>query len=142
MKLLPHYFKWIGIGLFFASMLLGIDDIQRGYLDGSNTNTINDFNQLLPEICSQLSDYILLLSLLLYILAKNKTEDEFAQKLRYESAFIVLIGTILTVFIIYLFNTEFVIKPSTFLALQMIGYLIVRLLKRRVILGGDHEEQS
>ena len=25
MKLLPHYFKWIGIGLLLVSMILGFD---------------------------------------------------------------------------------------------------------------------
>ena len=142
MKLLPHYFKWIGIGLFFLGMIFGIDDIQRGYLEGSNSNSIEDFNQILPDIFSVISDYITLLALLLYILSKNKIEAEFAQKMRYESAFSVLVLTIVTILIIYIFNREFEINPSIFLTLQMVAYLLFRSIKRGVILAEDYEEQS
>ena len=135
MKLLPHYFKWIGIGSIFLGFILGIDDVRRGSLEGRGMQISDGFSQLLPDICSQLSDYPMLIGLLIYILAKNKTEDEFAQKLRYESAFIVLVITIVVLIIVYMINPGLEFSPAYLLVLQMLAYLIIRSIKRGVILG-------
>lgn len=142
MKLLPYVFKWIGIGLFFLSMLLGFDDFCREYLETSTHGEVKAFEPVFPEIFPILSDYVLLFGLLLYILAKNKTEDEFFQKLRYESAFLVLVLTIGTVLVIYIFNSDFEISPSIFLTLQMVAYLLIRMFKRSLILTDNYEQQS
>lgn len=135
MKLLPHYFKWIGIGSIFLGFILGIDDVRGGFLEGSGMQISDGFSQLLPDICSQVSDYPMLIGLLIYILAKNKTEDEFAQKLRYESAFIVLVITIVVLIIVYMINPGLEFSPAYLLVLQMLAYLIIRPIKRGVILG-------
>lgn len=143
MKLLPYYFKWIGIILFPLGMIFGIIDSGRhGFLDARYGYDVENFQRILPEIVSQLADYATLVGLLIYILAKNKTEDELAQKLRYESAFLVLILTIGTVLVIYIFNSDFEISPSIFLALQMAAYLILRTVKKRTLTWEDDEEQS
>ncbi len=140
MKLLPHYFKWIGIGLLFLSMILGFEDFCRGLYDGWSGVEPRDFVPIFPEFFSEISDYVILLGLLAYILAKNKTEDELAQKLRYESAYIVLILTITVLLVVYIINSELKMSPAYILLLQMIAYLIIRLIKRSVILGGNNEE--
>ncbi|WP_297097939.1 hypothetical protein [uncultured Draconibacterium sp.] len=143
MKLLPHYFKKIGIGLLLVSIILGLDGFIHGFLDGiSGREYNNDFTPVFPEFFTQISDYVLLLGLLAYILAKNKTEDELAQKIRYESAFIVLVITILILIFVNMVNPNFEIKPGIFLFLEMLGYLFIRLIKRKAILGGNYEEQT
>ncbi|MFV0265629.1 MAG: hypothetical protein ACK5HT_00685 [Draconibacterium sp.] len=101
-----------------------------------------DFNPVFPEKVMHLSDFISLFGLLLYILSKNRREDEFIQKLRYESAFLVFTLSILIVLIIYAFNNDFKLSPSDFLSMQMIAYLIVRSIKKKIILWEDYEEQS
>lgn len=131
MKLLPHFFKWIGVGLLILSVILGIDDFYRGFIDGLLGKTPMDFAPVFP----QLSNYAILLGLLVYILAKNKKEDEFAQKLRYESAYIVLILTIVVLFFVYLVNPDIKMSPGYILLIQMIAYLFIRLIKKGVILG-------
>jgi len=150
MKLLPHYFKWIGLIIFFVGLTVNIiDDGRRGFIEGYN-DAIDDpserieteFHPVFPDRVTHFSDIALLIGLLIYILAKNKMEDEFMQKLRYESAFLVMVLSLFIVLIIYLFNENFKIDPSTFLSLQMIGYLLVRLFKRKLILREDYEEQS
>lgn len=141
MKLLPHFFKWIGLALFFSGFILAFDDVRLGFLEGYSQTTVENFERFFPVYFSILGDFASLLGLLLYILSKNKSEDEFAQKLRYESAFLVMVFTILTLMVIYIVNPDFEISPSTFLASQMFAYLIIRSLKRKVILGvGDYEE--
>ena len=140
MKLLPYYFKWIGLTLFFSGFILAIDDVRLGYIEGSTGATVENFERILPEIFSFWGDFVTLLGLLIYILSKNKTEDEFAQKLRYESAFLVMVITILTVLVVYVANHNYLIEPAMLLALQMIVYLIVRFFKRKIILGQVYEE--
>jgi hypothetical protein len=135
MKLLPHYFKWIGIGMLLLSLIFGFEDFCRGLFDGLIGEEAKDFVPILPEYFSQISDYVILMGLLVYILAKNKTEDEFAQKLRYESAFIVLVLTIIALFVVYIINPDVRMSPAYILLLQMLGYLLIRYIKRGVILG-------
>jgi hypothetical protein len=141
MKLLPHTFKWIGVCLFLIGMLVGlIDNGRQEFISGADAGrgdgVKTEFVRLLPEIVSQVAEYVQLLGLLIYILAKNKREDEFAQKLRYESAFIVLVISVLLILIVYIVNPEVRIEPSFLISTQMILYLIVRLFKRQSILEG------
>lgn len=142
MKLLPHYFKWIGIGIIFLGFIMGIDDFLMGFLSGISRSPIGAYERMLPEIYSRISDYPLLIGLLIVILSRSKTEDEYTLKLRYESAFIVLITTILVFIILYAFNPEFKIQPGVFILLQMLGYFIVRSVKGNTIFWDDYEEQS
>ena len=98
------------------------------------------FKRFLPEIFSQLSDYILLIGLLIYLVSKNKREDEFIQKIRYESAYIVLVITILGILVLYIINPEIKLNASYLLAFQMLFYLLVMFFRKRIILGEDYEE--
>ncbi|RIJ49484.1 hypothetical protein D1614_08065 [Maribellus luteus] len=149
MKLLPHYFKWIGIALFFLGLFTGaIDDGRKGFIEGYN-DAIDDpsdrieinFERILPKSITHLADFLSMAGLLIYVLSKNKREDEFMQKLRYESAFLVMVLSLTVILIFYGFNPDFKLDPSTLLSLQMIAYLIIRALKRKFILG-DYEEQA
>lgn len=135
MKLLPHYFKWIGIGLLFLSMIFGYDDFCRGFYDGISGNAPRDYVSIFPEFFSQVSDYVILFGLLLYILSRNKTEDEFVQKLRYESAYIILVLTVVVLMLVYVIVPDLKVSPANILLLQMVAYLIVRSIRRGVILG-------
>jgi Ca2+/Na+ antiporter len=140
MKLLPHYFKWIGIGLLILSFVFGIDDFLLGLYGGWHHDSSKEFKRILPEIFAQTSDYILLISLLIYLVSRNKREDEFIQKIRYESAYIVLVTTILIILVLYIIIPDINLKVSILLALQMLFYLVVMFLRKRIILGEDYEE--
>ena len=151
MKLLPYYFKWIGITVFLIGFIINtIDEGRRDFMKGYNEYRIDhgeevveyNFQPILPEKLMHISDFTMLIGLLLYILSKNKQEDEFAQKLRYESAFIVLVLSILIILIVYIVNSEIRIEPSFLISSQMFAYLILRVLKRKIILWEDYEEQS
>jgi hypothetical protein len=140
MKLLPHVFKWIGLSLFFLGFIFNtIDEGRRDFMDGYNSASREPveyvFNPIFPEVVMHISDITMLVGLLIYILAKNRREDEFAQKLRYESAFMVLVLTILVILIRYIFVPDFMIEPSTLISAQMIFYLIIRSIKKQVILA-------
>jgi hypothetical protein len=140
MKLLPYYFKWIGIGLLFLSFVFGIDDFLLGFTGALLSEPPEYFKRIFPEIFPQISDFILLIGLLIYLVSKNKREDEFIQKIRYESAYIVLVITILGILVLYIINPEIKLNASYLLAFQMLFYLVVIFFRKRMILGEDYEE--
>jgi len=133
MRLLPHYFKWIGIGIIIIGFIFGIDDFLLGFTSGVSNSTTIELDKMLSPVYSRISDYFLLAGLLVVILARTKKEDEYSLKLRYESAFIVLISSILIIILVYAFNPDFRIKPGIFILLQMLAYLMVRSLKGNTI---------
>lgn len=149
MKLLPHFFKWIGLLTFFIGFMVtaiddGREDFLEGYCSAAHIEKPEDVNiqRVFPEKTMHIADVALLIGLLLYILAKNKREDEFFRQLRYESAFLVMVLSIVIILLVYIFNRGFKLGASDFLSMQMIGYLIVRALKRKVILSGDYYEEQ
>lgn len=121
---------------------MGIDDFIIGFLGSISEGHPENYQPMMPEIFTRLSDYPLLVGLLLIILSKSKTEDEYTLKLRYESAFIVLIATILVFIVVYASNPDFKIQPGIFILLQMLAYLIVRSVKGSTIFWLDYEEQA
>lgn len=149
MKLLPHYFKWIGLILFFSGLVVGaIDDGRKGFIDGWNDGVDDpedrieiSFERVLPKKVSHIADFASMAGLLIYVLAKQKREDELMQKLRYESAFLVMVSTLSIILILYAFNSDLKVDPSSLLSLQMIAYLIVRALRRKFIIG-QYDEQT
>ena len=146
MKLLPHYFKWIGLIVFFGGLTLsligsiGSDDFIEGMEMARGEPIEVEMEPLFSKALVHVFNVALIVGLLLYILAKNKREDEMMQKIRYESAFIALVLSLAIILIIYVFKPEYRIYPSDLLSLQMIAYLIIRVTMRKFILGGDYEE--
>ena len=139
MKLLPHAFKWIGITVFLIGFVLGaIDDGRQGFLDGYNDASRDpvkvEIERILPEKVSQIADYVLLFGLLIYVLSKNKRDDEFSKQLRYEAAYIVFVVTVGFIFILSIFIPELRLEPTTFIGAQMALYLILRYFRRVSIL--------
>jgi len=139
MKLLPHVFKWIGITIFFIGFVLGaIDDGRQGFLEGYNETSHDpvkiEFKRILPEKVSQIADYVLLFGLLIYVLSKNKRDDEFTRQMRYEAAYIVFVTTIIFVLILSMINSNLRLEPSTFIGIQLALYLIIRYFRKKSIL--------
>ena len=135
MKLLPHIFKWIGLTIFLIGFITSsIDDGREGFIggmnDASNDSEKIEFKRILPEKVSQAADYVLLFGLLIYVLSKNKRDDELAQRLRYESAYIVLVLTIFFILILYMVMPNMKIEPSTLIGTQLVLYLIVRYFRK------------
>jgi hypothetical protein len=139
MKLLPHVFKWIGITIFFIGFIFGaIDDGRKGFLEGYNETSHDpvktEFKRILPEKVSQIADYVLLFGLLIYVLSKNKRDDEFTRQMRYEAAYIVFVITIIFILILFMIDPNLRLEPSTFIGAQLVLYLIIRHFRKISIL--------
>lgn len=148
MKLLPYYFKWISLIVFFTALVvslygaIGSEDFIKGAELVSREPIENTVGPMLPASITHFADIAILFSLLMYVLAKNKNEDEFMQKLRYESAFLVMAFSITILLIVYIINSDFTANLPDLLELQMIAYLIVRFVKRKLIVGVSYEEEN
>ena len=139
MKLLSYRFKWIGLTVFLIGFITGaIDDGRKGFIGGMNDASYDsvkvEFNRILPEKVSQLADYVLLFGLLIYVLSKSKRDDELLQKVRYESAYIVLVLTIFFILILYIAMPDLKIEPSTLIGTQLILYLLIRYFRKLSII--------
>lgn len=139
MKLLPHYFKWIGLSLFFLGLLVNsIDDGRVSFIEGYNLSSKDpveiNITRVFPEYVMHLSDVVSIVGLLFYFISKSKREDEFMEKLRNETAYLVLTLSIIVLLLFYVFNKNLKFDPSTIIQLQMIFFLIIRAFKRKRIL--------
>jgi uncharacterized membrane protein YbhN (UPF0104 family) len=127
MKLLPAYFKWIGICTFLASIAFSI-------LFWELTNKYKEQPMLIGT-----TKTITILSLLLIILAKEKIEDEFIQSCRERAAATAFITGVIA-YVIAGLTTFFEEQGSTFqiLGTEAFIYLtIFHLLKRNSSIVND-----
>jgi len=130
-QLLPNYFKWIGLILFFAG---GIPNFFEGY-----TNGVNDYGTTQIETPYSLSEYALiiaaivsLLGMIIYALSKEKIEDEYINILRWESVTIsFFISFVIVIANIVVYGTKGLIDAQFIMDLQLFLYLIIFFFKKR-----------
>jgi hypothetical protein len=139
---LPHYFKKIGIALviiaFIVSAIANINNIRNGYAAGYNSAKVNidkSQNIKLTEsalISTELENTLTWISLslsfsgfLLYIFSKEKIEDEFIQKLRYNSLGRSLLYTWIIATILFIINGAVKLEGFYILQFQLILYVLI-----------------
>ena len=101
-QFLPHYFKYIGLFLYFVLGVLPFaNDFVAGFAAGYEAGSGREIDS--PDYLFGLPDYLFsktfqiihLLGVLLYAMAKDKVFDEFMLKLRMESLYIVFFVTLI-----------------------------------------------
>jgi len=137
-QLLPNYFKWIGLLMFFVGAIpSSIEGWNDGYNDGA-CNGCDDIRIPFPfsEQAYIILDFMALLGMIVYALSKEKIEDEFIKILRWESVTTTFIISVL--FILgktMLHGKDSTPLASTLLEYQMLIYLIIFFFKKRSNLG-------
>ncbi len=141
-QVLPNWFKKIAFIIFLATYILSNGD---DFIDGFNETRYTEKNSANIETSHQFYDIagndtnihwlnvVSILSLITYMLSKEKVEDDYISILRLESyQFSFLIITIVA-FIFYLFkvNTLYGIFDSVTLFIWL--YLIVFFFKKRSV---------
>lgn len=99
---LPNWCKYLSLVLFILSFIVDIEgavkSFQEGYQAGLNSHNL--FEELSSKdeywsLASYLSDLLIILSIVTYILSKDKRDDEYINVMRGNSLLIaLLIGTI------------------------------------------------
>lgn len=137
---LPNWCKYLSLTLFIASFALGINDFYKGFEDGRRaTQMISTTHSSEPEqaqpslydaaavndvsLIEYLSDTLLILSMIVYILSKDKNDDEYINVLRGKSLLIALLIGLISCFIAYAFGCY--IQGLWLLLIQFLSYIIV-----------------
>ena len=127
MRLLPTYFKWIGLCTLLSAIIISILLWE-----------LTRFYQEQPMLIGA-TKTVTILSLLLVILAKEKVEDEFIQSCRIRAAATAFITGVMA-YVIASLTTFFEEQGSTFqiLGTEAFIYLIIfHLLKRNSSIVND-----
>ncbi len=126
-KLLPNYFKWIGLVLFFAG---GIPSFFDGYND-YGTNQIENPYSFSDQVIL-IASIISLLGMIIYALSKEKIEDEYINILRWESATTsFFISFVIVIINIIIYGVKDLIDAQFIMELQLLLYLIIFFFKKR-----------
>jgi len=130
-QLLPNYFKWIGLVLFFAG---GIPNFFEGYMNGYNdygTNQIEHTHSFSDQMLL-IAAIVSLIGMIVYALAKEKIEDEYINILRWESTTTAFFISFVIVLInIAIYGTKDLIDAQFIMELQLLLYLIIFFFKKR-----------
>ena len=136
---LPYYYKKIGIAFvviaIIISFIAGIDDFLNGYVEGYNSTqtTKAEMMSTMGDIISHNASKVLIwISLffsfsgfLLYMLSKEKIEDELVQHLRFKSLASSLLFTWIIVAILIIINGDIRLEGLYILQFQLFAYVVI-----------------
>ena len=139
-QILPNWCKKLGIILFIVtSFINGADDFLNGIRGGYNYGHQNEHS----KSSSLFSDYfgndtlhlfgvLSMLGILIYILSKEKIEDDYIDKIRLESfQLTAIVGLIITI-LLYSFSKDIKLTLDYFIFLFTWFYLITFFIKKRM----------
>jgi len=151
LQILPNWCKKLGLTMFIVfSFISSGDSAVNGFNDGANYNQpiedkIENINHTPTEIprSTLFKDYfgenllhwldvISIFGLLIYMLSKEKVEDDYINKLRLESYQLTAIIGIVISILLYAFSESIQLTPDYFIILFMYCYLIIFFIKKRV----------
>ena len=132
-QFLPHYFKFIGLGLFVSTGLL---QWANAFINGFNGTPEGTMNLEVHRIFFSSTFYILgYVGMILYALSKDKVFDELMIKIRHESMYMVFFGSLIFILIGLIINIDWKMSASYIIEAQMICFLIINKVRKYLILA-------
>ena len=153
LQILPNWCKKLGVAMFFVfSFISGADDVFNGACDGWNSvptvkygeqigkseytppppSKITNFTDFFGVKTLHYLDALSIFGLLIYMLSKEKIEDDYINQLRLESYQLTAIIGIVISILLYAFSESIKLTPDYFITLFMYLYLITFFIKKRV----------
>ncbi len=150
LRLLPNYFKKIGLALFALTVW---PSLMRGYIDGYNDAAgttemtppaeftfwgITVFSDAFFEVFSILA----VIGLIIYALSRDKVVDEFLLKLRMEAMHLTFFLSMVLILALLLFGIKSEMNALYVLELQVLIFLVAKKVKKinaRPDVGIDYE---
>ena len=150
LRLLPNYFKKIGLTLFLLTVWA---NFMRGYIDGYNDAAgnieitppgeftfwgITFFSDSFYEVFAILS----LIGLIIYALSQDKVVDEFLLKLRMEAMHFTFFISMILILALLLFGIKSEMNALYVMELQVLIFLVAEKIKKisaRPDTGIDYE---
>lgn len=140
LQIFPNWCKKLGIAMFIVfSFISGGDDFINGFNDGLNglpynpkesesVIFLNYFNTPILHLFSILS----ILGILIYMLSKEKIEDDYIGHLRFESFQLTAIIGLAISILLYSFSEDIKLSLDYFIYLFIWTYLITFFIKKRM----------
>ncbi|XCF07028.1 hypothetical protein ABI125_04005 [Tamlana crocina] len=147
-QILPNWCKKLGLALFIiASVLNGGLNFINNSIYKYNSHGINISEQQLQSdnngFLALLSaftggvfnvDFIAIMSMLIYMISKEKVEDDYIDKLRLESFQLTFIIGLLATIAVYLLNKDIKLTLDYFIFPLLWCYIAIFLIKRKLYL--------
>ncbi|BFP41332.1 hypothetical protein FGF1_21770 [Flavobacteriaceae bacterium GF1] len=129
-QVLPNWCKKLGLGLFvIASLLTGGDAFKDG-VEGVPMGTNHFFKNLYGSRLDHFLSLLPIFGLLIYMLSKEKIEDDYIKFLRLNSYQLTVIILLVVAFIIYIFSPEIKFSLDITLSLFIVLFLVIFYFKK------------
>jgi len=131
-QIFPNKYKKLGLTLFIITSLLGAGDSFMDGLKGVPEGTHHYFKDLYSEPLYHVLYILPTIALLIYMLSKEKIEDDYIKLLRLNSYQITVIIFLSIAFLFYIIRPETSFSLDWFLSLFMIVFLVVFYSKKQI----------
>ncbi|NLP57277.1 hypothetical protein [Lutibacter sp. B1] len=144
LQILPNWCKKLGLVVFLVFSFLGVGD---DFIDGFNSgyNVASSRNHILPinenvftfssyfgENLTHFFEILGIIGILIYMISKEKIEDDYIDKLRLESYQLsAIIGLILSI-LLYSFSKDLKLTLDYFIMIYLIFYFTIFSIKKRM----------
>ncbi|WP_341226592.1 hypothetical protein [uncultured Arcticibacterium sp.] len=126
-QFLPHYFKYIALISFIP---VGVISIINGWNEAHWTANGITFQHSEFEFLLTLTT---LISIIIYALAKDKIFDDYIQKIRMESIYLVFFGTLVYIGIRLIIDKNWSMEASTLCFYQIVFYLLLNKVRKNTL---------
>ena len=146
-QILPNWFKKVGLILFIVGSIIGAgDDFADGWRGGYNAAKFGDSNDINinldqgriitaffgGEKIIHIFYVLSFIGLLIYMLSKEKVEDDYINKLRLESFQLTSIATLIIAIFMFAISRKSNFPLDYFITLFFWFYLITFFIKKRI----------
>jgi hypothetical protein len=134
-QVLPNWFKKVGLSVFLIfSLPTAID----GFIDGLSGLPEGDEN--MPHVISSyfgdtlmhLFNVLTIVGMIIYMLSREKIEDDYISKLRLDSFQLAILIFLITSILTYAFIRDFELSLDYFINIFILLYLIIFFIKKRI----------
>jgi len=142
-QILPNWFKKTGLIIFIVGSIIGGGDhFIRGFNEGYNsydgkpynyTNESGLITNYFGEIGVHTFYVLSFIGMLIYMLSKEKIEDDYINLLRLESFQLTTIIGLLVSIIFFSFSKDIKLTLDYYIILFVWGYLITFFIKKRTV---------
>jgi hypothetical protein len=129
-QILPNWCKKFGLGLFIITCILSGGDSFKDGVEGVPLGTNHFFRDYYGNKLNYLLSILPTIGLLIYMLSKEKIEDDYIKFLRLSSYQLTVIILLVLAFIIYVFSPGIQFSLDMALSLFMLLFLVIFYFKK------------
>jgi len=131
-QILPNWSKKLGLSVFVVFELLTVGDSFMDGFYGMPYGSHTFFKDLYGENLYSVFYALPLIGLLIYMLSKEKIEDDYIKLIRLQSYQTGIVVLLLIALIIFLFDITFEISLGMAISIFMMLFLVIFYFKKRI----------